>query len=70
MLLRAALAVLFVLLTLFAWRGWNELPRIARLAAAAATMLGVVLFLRMPGALAAALLLTWALASWLSARRR
>jgi hypothetical protein len=71
MLFRAALVVVFVLLSLFAWRGWNELPALARFAAALAAVCGVgLLLLRTPTALVTAALLTWAITSWLSSRRR
>lgn len=69
MFFRAALIVVFVLFSLFAWRGWKELPSMARVAAALAVVAGVFL-LRSPGALTAATLLTWGIASWISARKR
>ena len=69
MLFRAALIVVFILLALFAWRGWRELPAMARVAAAMAAVAGVLL-LRSPGALTAAVLLAWGLVSWISARKR
>lgn len=68
-LLRLLAIVFFVLLALFAWRGWRELPSLARAAALLVAVLGIVL-LRTPGALTAAVLLTWALGSWISARKR
>lgn len=71
MLLRAAMLVVFVLLALFAWRGWKELPTLARFAATAATGLAIgLLVLRSPGLFLAAALLSWAIASWISARPR
>jgi len=69
MLLRAALIAAFVFLSLFAWRGWKELPSFARIAAAAAVVIGIVM-LRIPGALLASVLLTWALSAWIASRRR
>lgn len=71
MLFRAALVVVFVTLSLFAWRGWNELPTLARFAAALAAICGLgLLLLRAPTALITAALLTWAITSWISTRRR
>lgn len=69
MFFRAALIIVFVLLSLFAWRGWKELPSMARVAAALAVVAGVFL-MRSPGALTAATLLTWGVASWIAARKR
>lgn len=68
-LLRLLPVLFFVLLALFAWRGWRELPSLARLAAVLTALLGIWL-LRTPGALTAAVLLTWALGAWASARKR
>jgi hypothetical protein len=69
LLFRLLPVVFFVLLALFAWRGWRELPALARVAALLAALVGIWL-LRTPGALTAAFLLTWMLASWASARKR
>lgn len=69
MVVRALLVLALVMGVLFVWRAWRQFPGLAVLAAAAATLVGVLL-LKSPVLAAGGLLLALVLISLLSRPRR